>query len=180
MAFVGPVVGRSLASILGRFLGRTVSPTTLGTLGRRGASSLGRKALGIGATGLGVFGVTEGLGGLFGGDGAGAGPVTGPISEIQAGMILPDGFVVGKVWSTNGQFNNMGQSLDGKKGIALRTNGTVRIFTYPKHIVVSRNPRVGTLSRAARRLDTMTNRLIKSRPAAKRAGDRMKGRKKGG
>lgn len=175
---VGGLVGRSLASILGRFLGRTVTPRTLGTAGGTIGRSVARRVAGVGATGLGVFGVTRGLEGVFGGGEGGAGPVTGPIQELTVGMILPDGFVVGKVWSTNRDFNNMGQSLDGKKGIALRTNGTVRIFTYPKHIVVSRNPRVGSLSRAARRLDTMTNRLIKSRPAAKRAGERMKGKKK--
>ena len=166
--------GRSLASIVGRFLGRPVTGGQLGRAGLQGSQSLARRVGGIGLTGGGIFGVTEGLGALFGGDGPGAGPVTGPITELAAGMILPDGFVVGKVWSTNGNFANMGQSLDGKKGIALRNNGTVRIFTYPKHIVVSRNPRLGTLSRATRRLDTLTNRLVKTRPQAKRSRDRLK------
>lgn len=170
---MGAVGGRALASLLGRALGRTVSPRTAGALASQQGRSLGRRLGGIAVSGAGVFGVSEGLESIFGGGGggAGAGPVTGPITELAVGMILPDGFVVGKVWSTNREFNNMGQSLDGKKGIALRNNGTVRIFTYPKHIVVSRNPRVGSLSRAARRLDTMTKRLVRTRPAAKRAGE---------
>ncbi len=183
-----PLAGIALGSLarlglggIGRlFGGRLGAAVTAGVVGgpivarraiggRGGAIRLGAGAIGGGLLGAGASG------GFGGGDG---GVVSGPISELQAGMIFPDGLVIGNVWSTNREFNNMGQSLDGKKGIALRTNGTVRVFTYKKHIVVSSNPRVATLSRAARRLDTMTARLVKTRPQAKRAGENMRGKKR--
>jgi hypothetical protein len=54
----------------------------------------------------------------------------------------------------------------------------LRVWRPKKSIVVSNNPRVGNLARAAKRLDHLTAGLIKSKPLAKRASDRMVGVKR--
>jgi len=144
---------------------------SFGTLARRGGGLLA----GGGAFALGG----EALSGLFGGgDDGGTTAVRGPIEELKPGMVLPDGTVIGKVWSTDGGVPNMATSWDRKKGIAMRRDGTVKVFRYQKHLVISRNPRVRTINRAAKRVDSLTKSLVKTRTAAKRAGDTVPGRRR--
>ena len=174
---LAPLVGAGLRTLATRLAG------TLGSAGRqalqtgRGFQNLPapvRKGVSIGAQGIGLGAGFEVGGNLLGRDGGGGGLVGGPLSELQPGMIFPTGEVVGKVWSTNGQFPNMAQTLDGKKGIALRNDGTVRIFRYQKHIVVSRNPRARDVARASKRLDRLMSGLVKTGTTSKRARSKAK------
>ncbi len=62
--------------------------------------------------------------------------------------------------------------------IAVRKkNGVLKVYRPKKHIVISSNPRVGTLLRADARLDSLTSRLRKV--LARRAGGSRSGRKGG-
>ena len=176
MALV-PLATRGL-SLLGQLLGRgqSIARTAGGPLGGafRQLPAPVRRGVSIGAQGLGLGAGFEVGGNLLGGGGGGGGMVQGPLSEISPGMIFPTGEVIGKVWSTNGQFNNMAQTLDGKKGVALRNDGTVRIFRYQKHLVISRNPRARDVARASKRLDRLMSGLVKSGTTSRRAKSKTK------
>lgn len=161
----GPLVGVGLNALA------RIAPQVI----RVGGAQAGRQAIGggLGRT-LTRVASTLGLGGVAGagfdlatnlvpgGMGGGGGDVvSGPVSSIEAGMVFPDGKVVGKAWSTNGSFNNMGMTMDRKYGIALRNDGTVKTFRYQKHIVIPRNPRMGDYVKASRRLDTITRSVAR-------------------
>lgn len=89
--------------------------------------------------------------------GAAAGAVQGFLGAVSGGATMGGtvgGVPVVKSW----QGGRMGLTADGR-GVALRKNGTVKIFRYQKPIVVTRNPRVGTLLRADKRLTRLTHGL---------------------
>ena len=60
------------------------------------------------------------------------------------------------------------------KIIVQRLDGTLKTYTPARHIVVSRNPRIRNLTRAATRLDKLTAGLVKAPRQTKRAKDRVK------
>ncbi len=169
---MGGLALRGIAALAARGIGpgasRGVPLSRL--LGTGGAGAGLRRAAGIAGSLLTGAAVASELSEpFFSGSTGGGRVVAGPIRELDAGMIFPTGEVLGKVWSTNGQFNNMAMTMDGKKGIALRNDGTVRIFRYQKHIVVSRNPRARDVARASKRLDRLMSGLVKTGTTSKRA-----------
>lgn len=118
-----------------------------------------------GATGFNLPGPS--FAGAFGGGGGGTG--------LQVGAQLPHKDTIVKTWSTGTA--NFARLADGR-GVAQRKDGSLRTFRYPKHIVVSRNPRMRSLTRAAKKLDKLTQRVVAAPRQTKRAADRMKGKKK--
>lgn len=71
---------------------------------------------------------------------------------------LPPGNVVVKTWNTGtAQFARL---LDGRIAVQ-RKDGTIKTYRPQKHIVIPRNPRVGTLIRADKRLKRLTKGLKK-------------------
>jgi len=81
------------------------------------------------------------------------------------GGMLPPGTTIVKTWNTGtAQFARL---ADGRIAVQ-RKDGTIKVYRPPKHIVIPRNPRVGTLIRADKRLD----RLVKGLRKAVRSGKR--------
>lgn len=78
---------------------------------------------------------------------------------------LPPGATVVKVWTTGTA--NFARLADGRMAVQ-KKDGTIKTWRPQKHIVISRNPRVGTLIRADKRLD----RLVKGLRKAVRSGKR--------
>lgn len=69
------------------------------------------------------------------------------------GGMLPPGTTIVKTWNTGtAQFARL---ADGRIAVQ-RKDGTIKVYRPQKHIVIPRNPRVGTLIRADKRL----NRLV--------------------
>ena len=96
-------------------------------------------------------------------------PVHGTGRKIQTlpgvGGQLPPGTTIVKVWHTGtAQFARL---LDGRIAVQ-RKDGTIKTYRPQKHIVIPRNPRVGTLIRADKRLD----RLVKGLRKVVRSGKR--------
>jgi len=81
------------------------------------------------------------------------------------GGMLPPGATVVKTWNTGtAQFARL---ADGRMAVQ-RKDGTIKTWRPQKHIVIPRNPRVGTLIRADKRLD----RLVKGLRKVVRSGKR--------
>lgn len=118
----------------------------------------------------------------FGAPGLPGGPMVprrgGPLAPIMPGETVPADQIV-KVWTTNPAvgYPRFGKLADGR-GVVQKIDGSIKTFRFPKHIVVSRNPRIRSLSRAAKRLDKLTAGLMKAPAQAKRAATRMKTVKK--
>jgi len=71
---------------------------------------------------------------------------------------LPPGNVVVKTWNTGtAQFARL---LDGRIAVQ-RKDGTIKTYRPQKHIVIPRNPRVGTLIRADKRMKRLVKGLKK-------------------
>jgi len=109
----------------------------------------------IGAAGLGALGAW-GLGWLGGGDGVIPGtniPLGGPfLAEPPAEMIA-------KEWNTGtAQFY---QLIDGRIAVYSKKKKTWKAYRPAKHIVVSKNPRMGTLLRASSRIDKLWSGISK-------------------
>jgi len=86
----------------------------------------------------------------------GAGKAMGQLPGV--GGTLPSKDTVVKVWSTGtAEFARL---LDGRIAVQ-KKDGTIKTYRPQKHIVIPRNPRVGTLIRADKRLDTLTKGLRK-------------------
>jgi len=119
---------------------------------------------------------------VFGAPGLPGGPMVpvrgGPLAPIMPGETVPADQIV-KVWTTNPAvgYPRFGKLADGR-GVVQKIDGSIKTFRFPKHIVVSRNPRIRSLSRAAKRLDKLTAGLMKAPAQAKRAAARMKTVKK--
>lgn len=82
-------------------------------------------------------------------------PSTGRSIQTLPGVggMLPPGTTIVKVWNTGtAQFARL---ADGRIAVQKR-DGTIKVYRPQKHIVIPRNPRVGTLIRADKRL----NRLV--------------------
>jgi len=90
---------------------------------------------------------------------------------IELGHDITPGMVT-KVWVANG--TPFGMLADGR-GVVQKRDGRIKIFRYPKHIVLSRNPRIRDLVKATTQIDRLTKKLIKAPAQAKRAKDRVKG-----
>lgn len=74
------------------------------------------------------------------------------------GGMLPPGTTIVKVWNTGtAQFARL---ADGRIAVQKR-DGTIKVYRPQKHIVIPRNPRVGTLIRADKRLQRLTTGLRK-------------------
>ena len=106
---------------------------------------------------------------LPGGPGGPIMPVPGTGRQIRTlpgvGGQLPAGTTIVKVWHTGtAQFARL---LDGRIAVQ-RKDGTIKTYRPQKHIVIPRNPRVGTLIRADKRLD----RLVKGLRKVVRSGKR--------
>lgn len=123
----------------------------IGALMLRGATSTspGERA-GLDWTDLG-----QALGGLI----PGTQRFLGEVSQSEARVMTAMGGRAVKSWSTGTATFVMTE--DGRVGTE-RKNGVIRIWRPQRHIVVSRNPRVGTLMRADRRLSRLTRRLRKT------------------
>lgn len=71
---------------------------------------------------------------------------------------LPPGTTIVKTWHTGtAQFARL---ADGRMAVQ-RKDGTIKVWRPQKHIVIPRNPRVGTLIRADKRLQRLTTGLRK-------------------
>ena len=120
-----------------------------------------------------VLGAGEALLNLAARPFGGAGDVTSPqrgIAPMQHGTgrsiqtlpavggMLPPGTTIVKTWHTGtAQFARL---ADGRMAVQ-RKDGTIKVWRPQKHIVIPRNPRVGTLIRADKRLDRLTKGLRK-------------------
>ena len=104
---------------------------------------------GIAAAGLGALGAWAG--GLFDG-----GPGVIPGTSIPLGgpfLPEPPAAMIAKEWNTGtAQFY---QLIDGRIAVYSKKKGTWKAYRPAKHIVVSRNPRMGTLLRASSRIDKL-------------------------
>jgi len=112
---------------------------------------------------------------------AGAGDVTAPQVQVERGMavhplagrgmaargggrlpgvggMLPAGTTIVKVWTTGTA--NFAKLADGRIA-AQRKDGSIKVYRPQKMIVLSRNPRVGTLLRADKRFSRLTGGLRK-------------------
>jgi len=109
----------------------------------------------IGAAGLGALGAWAG--GLFDG-----GPGVIPGTSIPLGgpfLPEPPAAMVAKEWNTGtAQFY---QLIDGRIAVYSKKKGTWKAYRPAKHIVVSRNPRMGTLLKASRRIDKLWSGINK-------------------
>jgi len=86
----------------------------------------------------------------------GAGQPRGLLPGV--GGALPSKDTVVKVWTTGTA--NFARLLDGRIAVQ-RKDGTIKTYRPQKHIVIPRNPRVGTLIRADKRLERLTKGLRK-------------------
>jgi len=81
------------------------------------------------------------------------------------GGMLPAGTTIVKTWHTGtAQFARL---ADGRIAVQ-RKDGTIKTYRPQKHIVIPRNPRVGTLIRADKRLERLTKGLRKVVRSGKR------------
>lgn len=80
--------------------------------------------------------------------------IPGPPYPVQ--IFGERGYAVSAFWSTGTAF--FMQTPD-RKLLALRADGTVKVYRPRKHIVVSSNPRVKNLVRARDRIDSLSKRL---------------------
>jgi len=87
----------------------------------------------------------------------GAGKPTGGLLPGVGGA-LPSKDTVVKVWTTGTA--NFARLLDGRIAVQ-KKDGTIKTYRPQKHIVIPRNPRVGTLIRADKRLERLTKGLRK-------------------
>lgn len=104
---------------------------------------------GVAAAGLGALGAWAG--GLFDG---GASVIPGTNIPL-GGPFLPEppAAMIAKEWNTGtAQFY---QLIDGRIAVYSKKKGTWKAYRPAKHIVVSRNPRMGTLLKASRRIDKL-------------------------
>lgn len=104
----------------------------------------------IAALGAGALGAWAG--GLFGGGGQAVIPGT----NIPLGgpfLAEPPAAMIAKEWNTGtAQFY---QLIDGRIAVYSKKKRTWKAYRPAKHIVVSRNPRMGTLLKASRRIDKL-------------------------
>ena len=78
---------------------------------------------------------------------------------------LPAGTTIVKTWNTGtAQFARL---ADGRIAVQ-RKDGTIKVYRPQKHIVIPRNPRIGTLIRADKRLDRLVKGLRKVVKSGKR------------
>ena len=81
------------------------------------------------------------------------------------GGMLPPGTTIVKTWNTGtAQFARL---ADGRIAVQ-RKDGSIKVYRPQKHIVIPRNPRVGTLLRAEKRLDRLAKGLRKMVRSGKR------------
>jgi len=87
-------------------------------------------------------------------------PSTGKSIQTLPGVggLLPAKDTVVKVWTTGTA--NFARLVDGRIAVQ-RKDGTIKVYRPQKHIVIPRNPRVGTLIRADKRLKRLTKGLRK-------------------
>lgn len=169
---VKAVVKSPLGPIIGRALGRTA---TVGGIAASPFSLATKAALGVGAAATFVGGavaeefVVEQLRkapiiGPFipgGGDSSmgsprGAGQSLATLPGV--GGTLPPGETVVKVWDTGTA--KFARLADGRIAVQ-KKDGTIKTYRPQKHIVIPRNPRVGTLIRADKRLKRLVKGLKK-------------------
>ena len=74
------------------------------------------------------------------------------------GGMLPPGTTIVKTWHTGTAA--FARLADGRMAVQ-RKDGTIKVWRPQKHIVIPRNPRVGTLIRADKRLQRLTTGLRK-------------------
>ena len=78
---------------------------------------------------------------------------------------LPAGTTIVKTWNTGtAQFARL---ADGRIAVQ-KKDGTIKVYRPQKHIVIPRNPRIGTLIRADKRLDRLVKGLRKVVKSGKR------------
>lgn len=139
--------------------------------------TLGTSALGAGQRLLGG-GSQEGPalppgfagGGVFGGDNEG----------MLAGILAAQGGMITKVWQptpTSPVFAKLDYPGSKRRSKILfqRRDGTIGTYTPQKMIVLSRNPRVKDLARAAKRIDKLTQSAVQMPKQTSRSKKRMSG-----
>ena len=152
MAGVGGPGPSTLLGVAGRFA-RVAAPGIALRFAQRSAGPASAAALG------GIVGAAAER--QFAGRGQqmphrGAGKPTGLLPGV--GGSLPSKDTVVKVWTTGTA--NFARLLDGRIAVQ-KKDGTIKTYRPQKHIVIPRNPRVGTLIRADKRLERLTKGLRK-------------------
>jgi hypothetical protein len=87
---------------------------------------------------------------------------------MQVGAQLPAGATIVRLWDTapgqgvtgGGGFPVFGLLLDGRIAVQ-KLDGTIKVYRPAKHIVLSRNPRLGSVVRADRKIETIMKRVKK-------------------
>ncbi len=87
---------------------------------------------------------------------------------MQVGQQLPSGATIVRMWDTapgegvtgGGAYPVFAQLLDGRIAVR-RLNGSIKTYRPAKHIVLSRNPRLGAVVAADRKIETIMKRVKK-------------------
>ena len=135
-------------------------------LGPRGVAGVGGALAGGAVVGGGAL-----LAGRGGGEMGQPGGFLGGIFDVQPPQALAPGVSVAYSWNTGtATFYRL---TDGRIAVR-RKNGIWKVWRPQKHIVVSRNPRTGTLIKADKRIDKLMRGLARRMPAAARKPARRK------
>lgn len=118
-----------------------------------------------------ALGITEATGG---GITPSVTPGPGGVPLVGPGLAEPPAEYVVKEWNTGtAQFYML---ADGRIMVYSKKKRRWKIYRPAKHIVVPRNPRIGTLLRADKRTDNLIQRLARRAGVHKRGGGRSRPR----
>jgi len=187
-----PVIGQSLRGIVGGASGATALQTAGGVVrnvagfglpGVAGTAARGFTAFTLGSGLLGASGRLLGGGSgdsggreLMGGAFA-TGAQGGQSGDLLGQMLAQQGGIITRVWEANGvPFARLDYPGSSRRSRILyqRRDGSIGSYVPQRMIVLSRNPRVKDLSRAAKRIDKLTQSVVKAPRLTKKARDRMK------
>lgn len=116
------------------------------------------------------------------GGGGGGGPQIGgniPVPSQVAGVLAGIGGVVTKAWKpheASGMFYRIDFPGTRRKAriVILKMDGTIKTYTPASHIVISRDPGVKTLARAAKKLDKLTRGIVRAPVQTRKAKEVFK------
>jgi len=89
------------------------------------------------------------------------------MQPFERGMQLPAGNTIVKVWYANG--TPFAKLLDGRIAVQ-KGDGTIKTYRPQKMIVISRNPKIGSLLRGHRRTSRLLNKIAKQSGMTRRKG----------
>jgi hypothetical protein len=186
-----------MGGLASRFGGGTAAGTVLRTAGSQVRNiagfglpgPAGSAARAFTAFTLGTSGLGAARGFLGGGQGGGPDVAGSQLAQsafggddqgMLAGILAAQGGMITKVWQPTPQ-SPVFAKLDfpgsnrRSKIIYRRVDGTIGTYTPQKMIVLSRNPRVRDLAKAAKRIDNLTKSVIKVPVQTRRSKKRMTG-----